>query len=151
MKFLFSDRYRWLKFCIAVACLFSMVAYSRYYGSSQLVPGTDEYIQAFGGKNIPFPYARVVENGDGYLIIDAAYGKRFRADWFSNPVEPRSLVSFIGDVIGTCEIRNVHHILLHKGYTFKLIISIIAVLVLLVYLVPRFGLDSKGVFMRRRK
>ncbi len=150
MKYLFSDKHRFLKISGAVFCLILMMGFSWHYGRGQLVPGSKRYIAALEGKNVPFPHARVVETTENGLVIVAADGWRFRADWPGNSLKDVSYVSFIGDVTQSGKIENIHHIIIHRWFTFKLIISMIAAIILLVYLLPFFGLDRKGIFLREK-
>lgn len=67
-----------------------------------------------------------------------------------NPVQPNMFISFKGNRKGEI-VENVHGIIIHEGYKLKFYISLGALLVLSVFCLRWFGIDSGGFFLREKR
>ena len=146
IKYLLSDKHRILKFIISILILFSLSIYCYVYGKSELslqqkVALDQKLVEAF-------PYLKVKTYKDDLVIMTDRWEYQWKIKWPKNHYRPPKniYVSFMGKHDKNDVVYDIENIIIHKGYEFKLYISILALLPLFFYFALNFKYDKNGFY-----
>ena len=150
LYYFLNDQNRWHKFFIALFILLSLSIFSYSHGKSEIA--LQKKIK-LGKKMInSFPYLKVKTFGNEIAIFTDRWKGEWKIEWPKNQenLSKNMYVSFRGKYSNNGIVYDIEDITIHKGYKFKLIISVIALIPLIFYFTLIFKYDEHGFYKVRK-
>ncbi|MBA64835.1 MAG: hypothetical protein CMG55_03440 [Candidatus Marinimicrobia bacterium] len=129
--------------------MFLLSFYSYDFGASE--KSLKEVVVSSKGNSVPFSYMKVyLYKRSGFIVFNDRWGDKWNVLWPQNSIIPKigSYASFYGVCVSDGYINKVQNIIYHKGYTLKLYISIMTLVILIILFFKNFELSPHG-FNRR--
>ena len=147
-KIAIGNKYRIQKIILSILVLVSLSFFSFQKGLEQ--NSLYESVKSVNKKYYNFPYLKIISFKSGQASLIDKWGYIWNTDLenIKDELDIGMLLSFKGKINEKNEIHSAKEVTVHRGYKFKMYVSIIALLFLLLYYNKVFSVDSNGIYRK---